>query len=323
MNRRQTDGKRTRQARTLLDLIGAVALTGLTLLSVYIPILNQSPLRVASGLVMILLVPGYLLMAALFPRNDELTWIERLALSIGFSIAVVPLIGFVLNATPEGIRLDSILIWLSGYSILMAAVGAFRRLSLPVDAQLVLPVPTFVRDLGAGLSGGDGASSDRTISVFLLVSLVFTIGSICFVVLVPGEGRPFSEFYVLDEQGRASDYPVSLSANTSRSVIIGVRNQEFHEMHYTVETLLVNQSFDPTTNRSSIDRMRLLDRYEVVVPHNQTSERRVNCTVTEPGFNRLQFLLFSGTPPPDDLMGQGRIDASYRDLHLRFRFRSG
>jgi hypothetical protein len=50
--------------------------------------------------------------------------------------------------------------------------------------------------------------------------------------------------------------------------------------------------------------------------HNQTAEFPYNFTVYDPRYNRLQFLLFNETVPADDVTGQDRIDASYRDLHL-------
>src|SRR5207245_4585088 len=52
------------------------------------------------AIVLVLFAPGYVLVAALFPRDVEIDWIERIALSFGLSIAVVPLLGLFLNFTP-------------------------------------------------------------------------------------------------------------------------------------------------------------------------------------------------------------------------------
>jgi len=56
--------------------------------------------RIILGLPMVLFFPGYTLISALFPRKDSLSGVERLALSFGLSIAVVPLIGLILNYMP-------------------------------------------------------------------------------------------------------------------------------------------------------------------------------------------------------------------------------
>ncbi|CAD7776854.1 hypothetical protein FHEFKHOI_02017 [Candidatus Methanoperedenaceae archaeon GB50] len=80
---------------------------------VLIPPLNETPIRMLLGLPLVLFLPGYSLIAVLFPRRDDLSVIERIALSFGLSIAVVPLLGLALNYTPLGIRLSPVLITLS------------------------------------------------------------------------------------------------------------------------------------------------------------------------------------------------------------------
>ena len=74
-----------------------------------------------------LFLPGYSLIAALFPRKDDLDGIERIALSFGLSIAIVPLLGLALNYTPFGIRLSPILVVLSVFTISLAICAYVRR----------------------------------------------------------------------------------------------------------------------------------------------------------------------------------------------------
>ena len=62
-------------------------------------------LRYVLGSLFVLYLPGYSLIEALYPRGEELEPLERLALSIGLSLALVPLVGLLLNYTPWGIRL--------------------------------------------------------------------------------------------------------------------------------------------------------------------------------------------------------------------------
>jgi len=45
---------------------------------------------------LVLFLPGYTLIATLFPRKDDLDGIERVALSFGLSIAITPLLGLAL-----------------------------------------------------------------------------------------------------------------------------------------------------------------------------------------------------------------------------------
>jgi len=73
---------------------------------------------------------------------------ERIALSFGLSIAVVPLMGLALNYTPFGIRLVPILVVLSVFTVSLAVVACVRRLGLPDGERFVVGV-------GAGVSSED------------------------------------------------------------------------------------------------------------------------------------------------------------------------
>src|SRR5659263_694396 len=92
------------------DLLIVMELVLLTDIFVLTPGLSESVLRNILGLPLVLFLPGYALIAALFPAKSDLDGIERTALSFGLSIAVVPLMGLGLNYTPWGIRLLPILI---------------------------------------------------------------------------------------------------------------------------------------------------------------------------------------------------------------------
>jgi len=58
-------------------------------------------LRYILGSIFILLLPGFNLIKALFPTR-EIDNVERTALSLGMSLALVPLVGLLLNYTPWG-----------------------------------------------------------------------------------------------------------------------------------------------------------------------------------------------------------------------------
>jgi uncharacterized membrane protein len=46
---------------------------------------------------------GYVALEALFPKDVNLDWIERFALSIGLSLALMPLVGFLLSYASLGV----------------------------------------------------------------------------------------------------------------------------------------------------------------------------------------------------------------------------
>ena len=94
----------------------------------YLPLLN--PARYVLGTIYILFLPGYSLVEALYPREGDLTPLERVALSIGLSLAVTPLIGLVLNYTPWGIRLPSIIASTAIFMLTMLVTALGRKYSL-------------------------------------------------------------------------------------------------------------------------------------------------------------------------------------------------
>ena len=89
------------------------------------------------GTIFVLWLPGYSLIRTLFPQKtspnaptETIDKIERIALSIGISLAIVPLVGLLLNYTPWGIRLVPIVISLLVVTLLLATIAALREYSL-------------------------------------------------------------------------------------------------------------------------------------------------------------------------------------------------
>ena len=86
------------------------------------------------GAIFVLWLPGYTFIKALFPvhvptktSTESLDPIERIALSLGMSIALVPIIGLLLNYTPWGIRLTPIVLSLLALTIVFATAAIIRE----------------------------------------------------------------------------------------------------------------------------------------------------------------------------------------------------
>lgn len=114
--------------RRQLDLITLSAITALAVVAI-LTLPAQQPVRVALALPLVLLMPGYALVAAAFPPRPDRTldgW-ERLLLSVGVSLASVALIGYVLNLLPGGLTETSWTAVLAGVTIGAGVVGMLRR----------------------------------------------------------------------------------------------------------------------------------------------------------------------------------------------------
>ena len=82
--------------------------------------------RYLLGSVFVLFLPGYSFIKALFPTKD-IDNIERTALSIGMSLAFVPITGLLLNYTPWGIRVTPVTLSLLALTIILTATAAIRE----------------------------------------------------------------------------------------------------------------------------------------------------------------------------------------------------
>jgi hypothetical protein len=106
-----------------------IALTLAALASMFIIPENAFPLvylRYLFGSVFLLFLPGFCLIKALFPRK-ELDEIETAGLSVGVSLAMVPLISFLLDLTPWGITLVPLTISFVALTVVFATVAVFRN----------------------------------------------------------------------------------------------------------------------------------------------------------------------------------------------------
>ena len=114
-----------------------VALTLATIAAVFTIPENLQPfiiIRYVLGTIFILWLPGYTFIKALFPTqlpikttDKNLDTIERIALSMGLSLALVPIVGLLLNYTPWGIRLAPITLSLTALTLTFATAALLRE----------------------------------------------------------------------------------------------------------------------------------------------------------------------------------------------------
>ncbi|MGB7788736.1 DUF1616 domain-containing protein [Methanoregula sp.] len=304
------------------DLLACELWLAGAIFTIYLPYLDASFLRVLFGIPLILFIPGYAIIAALFPAAKDIDGIERIALSFGLSIAVVPLTGLVLNYTPWGIRLDPIVTCLSILTVALCIAAQYRRARLLPEERFSVPFREMYHAVSGEFFSKPGSSrTDRVLSAILLIAIIAAVATTVYVVVVPKEGEKFTEFFILGENQKAADYPTDLVTGVNSSLFIGIGNHEYRTVNYTVETYFTNMSVDESTNTTTLDRMDLIDRFTVSVPDNQTVIQPYSFTPATTSFNRIDLLLFNETVPDDQVQGMDRINLSYRDLHLWVRVR--
>ncbi|MFZ2471237.1 MAG: DUF1616 domain-containing protein [Methanothrix sp.] len=292
------------------DLLAAVIVALATLLFTLTP-LSILPVRIPLGLVMVLFVPGYTLIAALFPKKADLEGIERTALAFGLSIAVVPLIGLGLNYTPWGIRLTPVVVSLAIFTIAMAAAAYWRRMSLPEGERFSIQFRETINSWKAEILADEKSRLDKALTVILIMTILLSIAALVYVIVTPKQGEKFTEFYILGPGGKAYDYPTSVLAGNESTVIVGVVNHEYSIANYTMSISLNNTPMNNTTSKDNF-----LDGFIFIYPilsmnltllHNETWEEPVTYVLNHTGDGqKLEFLLYK----------EGNFTSPYRDLHL-------
>ncbi|WP_254272328.1 DUF1616 domain-containing protein [Haloarcula marina] len=308
------------------DLAATLALVVLTTLFATVPVVSETPIRVVFGLPLVLFLPGYALIAALFPEagsppdaaeeneiNTGIDGIERVALSFGLSIAVVPLIGLALNFTPWGIRLAPILVGVGGFTTAATVIASLRRQALPEDERFSVPYREWVSDSHDALISPE-TRLDSALNILLVCSLLLASGSIVYAVAVPVQGESFSEFYLLTENDDgelvASGYPTELTVGESKELVVGVGNQENERTSYTIIVAL--QRIEAVDNETVVRESTDLARFSPTVADNETWHRPHEITPTTTGTNlRMTYLLYKDDPAP-----QRDIDSAYRSNYI-------
>jgi len=343
------------------DLAAVVILTIATLTAVFVPVINETPLRVVFGLCFVLFLPGYAFIAALFPEAGEsptsepnegptdsstpsvekpsavpgtdaaaaekeeaattapshsregIDGIERVALSFGLSIAIVPLIGLVLNFTPWGIRLIPIAVSVSLFTLISVAVAARRRHDLTPDGRFSVPYQTWI-ETGRSELFDPESRTDAALNVVLVMSILLAVGSVGYAVAVPPQGEQFSEFYLLTENPDgelvADGDPEELERGERAEMIVGIENNEYEPTNYTVVVQL--QEVEQEGNETRVIDRQEVDRFSTTLEHNATHHERHVLEPTRTGEElRVQYLLYAGEAPETPTR-----ENSYRDLHL-------
>jgi uncharacterized membrane protein len=280
--------------RNAWDLVAILSLSVLLIAIIYL--YPESNFRKVIGLAFILFFPGYSLISFLFPENRDLDKIERIALSFGLSIAITPLIGLILNFTPFGIGLSSILFSLASFNVLFSLLAIKRRFGAR---------DPFVPRVGRKAIGWEGMGKlDKILTLILAIAILASIFALIYVITTPKQGEKFTEFYILGEKGKASDYPTRLRIGQNASVIIGIANHEYGKVNYTIEIWLVNASY--VNNRTIIHHMYFLDGFRVTLDHTPVSvegnwtpqwEKLYTFSIDKAGRYKLWFLLFKDQAP--------------------------
>lgn len=254
-DRRESDGFGF-ERRLPLDLVGVAVILAATFLSLFLE--AGSFLRVVASVVTLCVLPGYVTVALLFPhvgearalqgegrarRGEEsetrISLRERAALSVGLSVALVPLVALVASAAgwlSEGFTTRGTFALIGGFVAVVGLLAAYRRLRLPVAERFFVPFGSWASELSDGVH--TGSRGERALTIALVCSVLLAVGAFGFAATNPVQGETYTDFHLLttDEDGEyvSSGYPDSLTRGESTELSYGIRSYEAASTDYTV-----------------------------------------------------------------------------------------
>jgi uncharacterized membrane protein len=203
--------------RDLTLCLAVVCLTlGLSLVDNATPYLIV--VRLPLGLISTMFVPGYLLLAIL-PWRRELDGKLSITVAIGLSLVVLPFLGLALSGLGWGFSSLALALSLLLFTAPLAALAAWERRG------------------GGGVNAGSGVSY-RSLGVggrlaVLGLLLLVAGGALISYAASRTPPAPYTQFYVLNSNSLAQDYP--RSASTAQTLTVGVVNNEGVAAHYLID----------------------------------------------------------------------------------------
>lgn len=305
------------------DLLLAVLFSVLAAAGILVLDVTVTPIRVALALPLVLLLPGYAFVSALFPEppaedGGGFGTLERIALSVALSLAIVSMIAYVANFSPYGITVLPIAVavvaWTVSFSLLALLRRARRapgdRYGIGGRAVGALPGLFTVRQRRRGETPGPFEPENGR-HVLLNVVLVFS-----FLALLAGGGYmafaapslpaedPHTELYLLTENDEgeltSTDLPTDLSGGETAPITVAIENHEGETQSYTA---VVHQQevtlSDDGRDVESVDGEEELDRFETSVEDGETEQVGYDIGPTADGDVYVWVLLYEGEAPDD------------------------
>jgi uncharacterized membrane protein len=318
----------------LVDLVGvAGALPLFSLAFLWLP--EGSVLRAFLALPFLFFLPGYAVVAALFPRRsggDEraeaqnrglggrsraagrsIRWTERAALSLGVSLALVPVLGVVLAFANVELATLSMVIGVDLIVAAGAAVALSRRLRLPEPERFRVPYRSLGDDLLAPFAG-TRSLRHRLLSALLIVLVVSSLAGFGYGLAAKPSAERYTGLSLVTQTDSgefvAGGYPTNLTRGENASVVVGIENHEGSTVSYTVVPVL--QRIDGSGGSFTVREQTRLGSIRVTLEPNETAYRRHTFSPTMVGEDlRLAYILYKGDPPRNPT-----VDSGYRFVHV-------
>ncbi len=187
----------------------------------YLPLLV---VRTTLGFFFLIFIPGFSLQAALFPKENQLTSLERIVLSVVGSIAFVPVVAYLLEYVAS-VNLLNILIAQT------TLVGLISLAAFGVNYR-VHPTQRFVIVLSFIPAYSQISRFERFALALVFIFSIIAITSAIVLLTGPSAKDQITEFFVLSESGYPDSFPNNVLQGEEMLFTIGIVNRESHTRTY-------------------------------------------------------------------------------------------
>ena len=122
-----------------LDLLLIFFITIIAIGFILVPNFNEKIIITIFGILLIVF-PGYSLVAALYPKKDDLNGIERASLTFGFPLIGLAVGFLIININPVAISIPFILLLLATFTIVFIIIAYIRRRKVSENEKYSLNV---------------------------------------------------------------------------------------------------------------------------------------------------------------------------------------
>ncbi|MCK5037744.1 MAG: DUF1616 domain-containing protein [Thermoplasmata archaeon] len=280
-----------------MDLLLVIVLTILSVVAV-ISLPDGNILRIVLGIPLLIFFPGYATVSILWPgdpgidpivdtsedpgiikkERKSIDNLERLALSFGLSLAIVPLIGIILNFIWD-ISFISIVTSIFIFIFITSGLAWYRRTQLPtVERYSISFKPSIAKEFK------EWTQVDKTLTIVLVLALIISFMALAYVITSDPNNEPFTEFYIMDQNHTIEDLPTNLTMNQTGTMIIGIKCNEYETTRYSIVIHL--------TNATGERQNRTVYNYDVVLEHEGLDEALYPFQISATGEYRMTIELF-------------------------------
>lgn len=277
--------------------------------------------RTLVGFPLLFFVPGYALLAALYPGRESNEGLptgppfdlpQRAAFSFGLSVGVLPPLALVHDVTGVGFALPAVAGSLTLLTVLALLVATVRRGRLPESERFYPGIRRWPGAVADAVTRG--SSREVAVNVALALAVTAAVVAVAYSIAVPVSGESYTTFALLTESDDgdlvAGGYPTELAAGEEAQLVVSVENHEGESVEYTV--VVAVQRVRTTGGSAEVVEQRELDRMTETVAAGQRWERQHAVVPEMTGENlRLAYLLYKDGAPADPRPG-----TAYRETHI-------